>query len=74
MNDTDSITVVQKDIGEYDDDKPPPDLRPVSRGWAIRMVSGFISYVVDNQTKQTISSIDSLYRKFSGTFGIQDIY
>lgn len=76
MDDTKSTFVIDKKemIGEQDDDKPPPNLcaLPVCR--SVRMVSRLISYAVHNQASEVLSSCDSLYRKFSGTFGIQELY
>lgn len=64
----------KEQLGEHEDDKPPPDLcvLPISRSSG--MVSRIISNVVYNQAKQSLSTIDSLYRKFGGTFGIQELY
>lgn len=60
-------------VGGQDDDKPP-NIYTLFTGWSSRMVSGFISYTINNSTQQDLSSIDSLYRKSCGTFGIQELY
>jgi hypothetical protein len=76
MDETKSNFVIDKKeiIGDHDDDKPPPNLCALSVCGSVRMVSRLISYAVHNQATETLSSIDSLYRKSGGTFGIQEFY
>jgi len=61
-------------LGEQDDDKPPPNLCVLPRYRITRVVFGIIKNVICDSEKQDFSSIDSLYRKFGGTFGIQEFY
>jgi hypothetical protein len=61
-------------VGEQEDDKPPPNLCVLPRYRTTRMVFGIIKNIVCDSEKQDFSSINSLYRKFGGTFGIQEFY
>lgn len=71
---TEYIVDKKEMVGEQDDDKPPPNLcvLPVSR--PTRVVFGIIKNVIYDKEEQNFSSIDSIYRKFGGPFGIQEFY
>ena len=61
-------------LGGLEDDKPPPDLPVLHKRGCIRMVSGYVQNYIHDTEKQSNSSIDSVHRKFCGTFGFQEFY